>query len=237
MEFRNDSPVDTSDPADQKNGRPAMDQDRQLFQSSELIPDSRLRQYFLALARRVQEWNRCARQPAKIGVTSIQRQASRSIVSFNLAAALTRIETSSILMIESDFGRHPMTRHLSIAGSPGFGEVIIGTADPAQCIADTPIEQFSILPSGRVNEQESLELPFKRLPKLLESEFRRFGYLVFDLPVADDLTSCYSIVPQLDGIILVLESGALDRQQIEKAKQRIAACGTDLIGAVINRNH
>ena len=200
-----------------------------------LAPSAKLRQHFVALARRVREWNG-DRRPTKIGITSVKRRAGRSTVAFNLAAALTRIENAPTLLVESDFGRHHIARRLGIAGGSGLSDLMTGNAELADCVTDTPIERFSVMSSGRVSEQESLELPFERLQSILESDFQRFGCILFDLPIANDLTSCYSIVPHLDGVILTLDASVTERQQVEKAKQRLAACGTELIGAVLNRN-
>ena len=201
-----------------------------------LAPSVQLRRHFVALARRVKQWSAPCGRPAKVGVTSIDRHVGKSTVAFNLASALTRIEGDQVLLIESDFGKHFITRRLGCAGSPGLSEVISSGLDPAECILETPINDLSVLGSGHISEQESVEMPFDLLGPVMENSFDQFGYLVFDLPVASDLTSCYSMLPSIDGVMIVVDSGKIDRKQINRARQKLAGCGAELIGLVINQS-
>ena len=200
-----------------------------------LTPSVKLRRHFLALARRIRHWYGSRKRPARVGVTSLDVAAGRSTVAFNLAASLVRISSDPVLLVESDFGGHYVSRRLGIAGSTGLSDIVLSQAAPSQCIVDTPIEKFSVMPCGSITDQDALELPFERLEFLLDSDFERFGFLIFDLPVADELSACYSIVPSLDGVILIVDGKKMDRNEILSCKQRINACGTELIGVVINR--
>lgn len=200
-----------------------------------IVPSRTLRQHFLALARRTRESLVVSDGPAKIGVTSLKRGAGRSTVAFNLAAALTRIAPEPVLLVESDFGRHFVARRLGVAGSLGLSDIICGEADPTRCIIDSPNEKFSVMPCGRVSDQDSLELPFERMEHIFSSNFERFGFLIFDLPVANNLSACHSIVPHLDAVILTVDANSIDREQLERTKQRFADCGTELLGVVVNR--
>ena len=200
-----------------------------------VAPSSQLRRHFVALARKVKQWAGPCGRPAKIGVTSLNRRVGKSTVAFNVASALTRIETDQVLLVESDFGKHFVSRRLGRAGAPGLSELITSGMAPADCILETPIDGLCVLGSGNVSEQDSVEMPFDMLGPLLENNFDRFGYLVFDLPVANDLSSCYPILPSLDGVMIVVNAGKIDRKQVARAKQKLANCGSELIGLVINQ--
>ena len=78
-------------------------------------------------------------------------------------------------------------------------------------------------------------MPFDLLGPILDNNFDQFGYLIFDLSVANDLSSCYSILPYLDGVIIAVDAANIDRKQIGRAKTRLASMGVELIGMVINR--
>ncbi len=210
-------------------------QSRRQPRSFALAPSAQLRRHFVALARKVKQWSSPCGRPTKIGVTSLDRRVGKSTVAFNLASALTRIENDQVLLVEADFGKHFVSRQLGNAGSPGLSDVITQGIEPTECIFDTPIRDLSILGSGHINEQDSVEMPFDLLGPALDSRFDSFGYLVFDLPVANDLTSCYSILPNVDGVMLVVDAGKIDRKQINRAKQKLAACNAELIGLVINQ--
>lgn len=200
-----------------------------------ITPSQHLRRHFVALARRIKHWSSPVQRPVKIGVTSLDRKVGKSTIAFNLAAALARIEVDRVLLVESDFGKHFISRRLGSGGSPGLSEIISSAVEPSECILSTPINRLSVLGSGHISEQESVEMPFDRLGPVLEEDFSQFGYLVFDLPVASDLTSCYSLLPHIDGVVIAVEADKIDQKQIARAKNRIAQSGADLVGLIINR--
>lgn len=200
-----------------------------------VTPSQHLRRHFIALARRIKHWSSPVQRPVKIGVTSIDRGVGKSTIAFNLAAALARIEADRVLLAEADFGKHFISRKLGSGGSPGLSEIISAAVEPSECVLATPINGLSVLGSGHISEQESVEMPFDRLGTILEEDFSQFGYLVFDLPVANDLTSCYSLLPHIDGVMIAVEADKIDRKQIARSKNRIAQSGADLVGLIINR--
>ncbi len=213
------------------NGNPDWQRARRLG----ISPSVHLRRHFVALARRVKHFAAPFARPAKIGVTSLDRRVGKSTIAFNLASALASIESDRVLLAEADFGKHFLSRRLGSGGSPGLSEIIAAAADPSECILSTPIDRLSVLGSGHISEQDSVEMPFDSLGTILDERFNNFGYLVFDLPVANELTSCFSILPHLDGVMLAVEANKIDRKQIARAKTRITNCGVELIGLVINR--
>ncbi len=200
-----------------------------------IAPSVELRRHFVALARRVKQWSAPYGRPVRIGVTSLDRRVGKSTVAFNLATALARIVGDQVLLVESDFGKHFISRRLGNAAAPGLSEILSKGVEPESCILPTPIGDLSVLGSGRVSEQESVELPFDLLDSILAARFDRFGYLVFDLPVASELTSCYSLLPGIDAVMIVVEAGQIDGKRINRAKRRLTDCGVDLMGLVINR--
>ena len=216
-------------------GEESSRQDWRIAQRHGISPSTHLRRHFVALARRVKHWAGTCNRPTKIGVTSLDRRVGKSTISFNLASALTRIESDQVLLVEADFGKHFVSRRLGFAGTPGLSEIICSGNEPQNCILPTPIGDLSVLGSGHISEQESVEMPFDLLGPILDNNFDQFGYLIFDLSVASDLTSCYSILPYMDGVIIAVEAGNIDRKQIGRAKNRLANMGVELIGLVINR--
>lgn len=199
-----------------------------------ITPSIKLRRHFVALARRVCHWSESQSRPVRVGVTSLERRVGKSTIAFNLSTALTRIVGEQVLLVEADFGKHFISRRLGSAGAPGLSEVIGRGADAKECILPVPLGELSVLPSGRVSEQDSVELPFDRLGEVLDQQLGQFEFLVFDLPVANDLTSCFSMLPHLDGVMVAVDAGRIEPKQIHRARKRLADLGVDLMGMVIN---
>ncbi|MEL7499608.1 MAG: hypothetical protein AAFN77_18540 [Planctomycetota bacterium] len=208
-----------------------------------VVPSTSLRGHFFALARQIRQWadsratqNQHERQSVVVGVTSLDHGAGTSTVSFNLTCALASLCRSSMLLVESDFGRHYITRRLGHAKAPGLSEMLLGVATSEETIFSTPIADVSIMGCGTKSDQEALELPFDELDPLLRQTLAPYSYTVFDLPLASDLTACHSIAPYLDGIILTVDSNLIDQRRISRFKKQLETYGVEVIGIVLNKS-
>ena len=124
---------------------------------------------------------------------------------------------------------------LGVAKQPGLTEVLCGQVEFKKAVHKTPLDDLFLMGCGLASDQESLEMPFELLTPMMEERMNEFGYMVFDLPLADHLTACQSITPHLDGVILTVESNQIDQQQVNRFRSQIESVGTDVIGVVINK--
>jgi len=204
-----------------------------------IAPSSSLRRHFLSLARQTRHWahetDKAAVRPCNVGITSIARGSGNSTVAYNLAVAMTSLSRSKVLLVESDFGRHFISRRLGNARKLGLSELLSGMAEPDEAISETPIANLDALGCGQVNEQIALELPFDELSSVINSCFTEYSYTIFDLPNANNLTACYSILPALDGVILNVEANQIDQKLITRFRKSMAALKVPIIGMVINK--
>lgn len=214
--------------------------DRQLARRRGVAPSQTLKPHFVALARQICHWaslrdNFPNGRGLTLGVTSLAKGAGKSTVSFNLANALTTMARSRVLLLESDFGNPYISRRLGHAKSAGFSDVLTGQAEFLDVVQPTPLSDVSVLGCGSVVDQQSVDLPFDLLPHLFEEQLGEFGYVVVDLPVATNLTACYSIMPHIDGVILAVDANHLDQRQIVRFRQQTEQQGIEVIGVVINK--
>ena len=204
-----------------------------------IMPSSSLRGHFFALARQVRQWAEPKldlQRTISIGVTSLERGCGASTVSFNLTCALASLCRTRSLLVESDFGSHYITRRLGHSKAPGLAELLLEVASLDESVFATPIPNVSIIGSGQKDQQSSLELPFDTLEPMLAETLQDYSYVVFDLPLASDLTSCHSIAPHLDGVILTVDSNLIDQRRIARFKKQAEAYGTEVIGIVLNKS-
>ena len=62
----------------------------------------------------------------------------------------------------------------------------------------------------------------------------KYEFVVIDAPPVIAVTDAAVLAPQVDGAVLVIESGRNDRDIILKAKSLLDRVGVNLIGAVLN---
>lgn len=214
--------------------------DRHRAKRMVIAPSSSLRRHFVSLARQVHRWGEdrqhVEKRPLTIGVTALAAGAGKSTVAYNLSSALCSIARARTLLVESDFGQHYITRRLGQARSAGLSELLIGVADLDEIVHETPIHELQVIGCGQKSDQEAVELPFDLIPNLFSGPMSDYGYAVFDLPVASNLTACQAIAPFLDGLILTVEANQIDHRQITRFRKNATDFDTEVIGMVINKS-
>ena len=222
-----------------RNAIDSDNRDRQRAKRMGVAPSSSLRRHFLSLARQTVQWAKTPGQtvsrPCSIGVTSMSRGAGNSTVAYNLAVALTSVARSKVLLVESNFGRHFITRRLGHSRQMGLSELITGVTEMSEIVSETPIRDLEVIGCGQVAEQVALELPFDELPSVMNRNFIDYGYTIFDLPTASHLSACYSIAPALDCIILTVEANHIDHKLISRFRNSMQSFGVSIVGMVINK--
>jgi len=203
-------------------------------------PSVSLRRHFVALARQVNDWRQTnmphAGRAMRLGITSLAGGAGRSTVSFNLAASMASLNRSPVLLVESDFGKHYVTRKLGYARSSGLSELIAGEVELGEIIHPTPLPHVSIVGSGQKTDQDAIELPFADFSKPFDIQAAEFGSVVFDLPVANHLTAFHAIAPHLDGVLLTVESNQIEPKLVERFRRQLEVQGVPILGLVINKS-
>lgn len=140
-----------------------------------------------------------------------------------------------VLLVEADFGKHFISRRLGKAGVMGLSDLMLSDGDPSECILPTPLGDLWVLGSGSIGERESVELPFDSITSIV-NKLDEFGCLVFDLPVSEDLSSCFSIAPKLDGVVMVVDAAQMDHRHIIRVRKQLEEYGVDVIGMAINKS-
>lgn len=214
--------------------------DRQLARRKGVAPSASLRRHFIALARQVNDWWLALEsrpdRALRIGVTSLSSGAGRSTVSFNLAASMASLTRSRVLLVESDFGKHYVTRRLGYARSPGLSELIAGDAEVNEIIHPTPVADMALMGSGQKSDQDAIELPFSCFSNRFDFLANEFGCVVFDLPIANHLTAFHAISNHLDGVLLTLESNQIEPRLVERFRRQLEVQGVPIVGLVINKS-
>lgn len=173
-----------------------------------------------------------------IGVTSAAPGEGKSFVSLNLAAALARVSEAPVYLIDLDLRRGSLAAALGQTPTAGVGDVLSGNQeDLARVgwrIADANLAVFPTRPM----EEGSAEL-------LAGESFSRFAAGLRALPaesiVLCDLPPVFAgddamiTLEQLDGYLLVVDSGKTTVKQVAHAIQLLEP--TPCLGTILNRYH
>jgi len=123
-----------------------------------------------------------------------------------------------------------------------YKEVIIGMEELPffqkniyAAIEESSVENLFFLPSGPLPPKPAELLGSTRMSFLISFLKNRFDILVIDsspvLPTSDPLL----LAPQMEGVILIVKSGHLNRVIVQKAVEQLQTTKANLIGVVLNR--
>jgi capsular exopolysaccharide synthesis family protein len=101
-------------------------------------------------------------------------------------------------------------------------------------ILETGVENLSLLPAGNLPTNPSELLGSKRMSFLLSNLKKRFDTLIIDSPPILPASDALLLGPQMDGVVLVVKSGMMNREMVRKAVEQIRLSQANLLGVVLN---
>jgi capsular exopolysaccharide synthesis family protein len=172
------------------------------------------------------------RKLQKLLITSTIPQEGKSVVSANLACALTSGTRQRTLLLEGDVRRPSLSKVFGLKAYPGICECLQGERTLAASIYRLEPAGIWFFPAGIAPANPLELLESGKLPELMEQLTAWFDWIIIDsppvLPLAD--TSVWTRVA--DGILLVTRQGTTQKSQLKRGLEALES--KKLIGAVLN---
>jgi len=96
------------------------------------------------------------------------------------------------------------------------------------------VENLSILPCGPIPPNPSELLHTAKFAQLMRDLKDKFDLVIFDSPPVGVVIDAAIIGPQVDGAIIVAESGSTSRDALAHALRQMRDVGTNVLGCVLN---
>lgn len=165
-----------------------------------------------------------------IGITSSVRGEGKSITSCNLGYALSQAGQKT-LIIDGDLRLPSVSTKLSLKQSPGLSNLLVskkvGKSVVQRCNA---APELDIITSGDCPPNPSELLGSERMKGLLDSFATEYEYIIIDLPPIADVTDALVISKYLDGIIMVVRNGVVDKSELADALRQLKLVDVRLLG-------
>jgi polysaccharide biosynthesis transport protein len=171
--------------------------------------------------------------PIALLITSPTPGEGKTTISSNLAITLAQAGSRTVL-IDADLRRPSINRVFDLKNKSGLSSYLQGESSLDDAIQASSVPGLSIIPSGSIptNPSELLESPgFSRLVEELKEKYDR---VIFDSPPAGPLTDATIIGALMDGIVLVLSAGQVDKKFIISTKQQLERGSVGIYGVVLN---
>lgn len=172
------------------------------------------------------------RKLQKLLITSTIPQEGKSVVSANLACALTLGTRQRTLLLEGDVRRPTLSKVLGLSAHPGICEYLQGERTLAASIYRLEPAGIWFIPAGIAPANPLELLESAKLTALMEQLTTWFDWVIVDsppvLPLAD--TSVWARLS--DGILLVTRQGTTQKRHLKRGLEALES--KKVIGAVVN---
>jgi non-specific protein-tyrosine kinase len=174
-----------------------------------------------------------------IVITSSRAGEGKTRTASNLAIALAATE-KSVVLLDADMHRPAQHRVFGRPVAPGMSDMLIAaTTRGAPPLLDkefaTPYRRLSLVTSGVQPPNPSELLASPRTAALIRGlEFQR-DVVVIDTPPVQAVTDALSISAHASGVIIVVESGKTNADQVRAVIESLHKVGAKVLGVVLNK--
>ena len=171
-----------------------------------------------------------------IGVTSATPAAGKSFLSMNLAASLARVQDAPVYLVDLDLRRGSVGQQIGLEPDVGIAAFLSGRSDnlamAGRHISDTNMVVF---PTAMVKANSAELVSGARFEECISTFRQRTGesIVIFDLPPAFANDDAMLSIQQLDGYVLIVDTGRTTKRQVREVMNLLAP--TPCLGTILNR--
>lgn len=170
-----------------------------------------------------------------IAVTSAVIHEGKSIVAFRLAKSLAGLN-KRVLFIDADIRNSQFKVRWQITKkTTGLSDYLCGKEWEKDIIfhTDDPWLDLVLTGSAAPNPSELISGPL--FGKLMQSVRDVYDFIIVDTPPVNAVIDGVLIAEHCDGVLMVVESGQTQRDQVVRAKRQLQYANIKVLGAVLNK--
>jgi protein-tyrosine kinase len=175
-------------------------------------------------------------KPAKtILVTSAVPGEGKSFVSANLAISIAQGIGEYVLLMDCDIRKPCLHRRFGFDEVPGLSEHLSRKLPLSALILKTQVNKLSLLPAGTPPHNPAELLSSEPMADLVDEVKGRYAdrYIIVDSPPPKYTAETAALARQIDGILLVINSGKTPRGLVEELVESLGK--EKILGIVMNR--
>lgn len=166
-------------------------------------------------------------------VTSPGPAEGKSTLAISLAITMAN-SGRRVLLIDTDLRRPRIHKAFSTHARLGITSVLLGEQALEECIQTTMVDNLHLLPCGPVPPNPAELLHTASFGRVLKELKEQFDMIILDSPPVGVVIDAAIIGPQVDGAIVVSESGSTARDALVHALRQMRDVGTKILGCVLN---
>lgn len=163
-------------------------------------------------------------------ITSADSAAEKSIALANLAVVMAQTG-DRVIVVDGDLRLPQQHLIFGVSNQVGLSTWIGG--EGALPIQKTGVERLLVLPAGPVTANPVALLSNKRLGEGLAELKEQADYVLCDAPPVLAVTDAALWAGKVDGVMLVVNAGATQREHAQRAKAVLEKVHARIVGAVL----
>jgi capsular exopolysaccharide synthesis family protein len=168
-------------------------------------------------------------------ITSANHFEGKTTTAINLALAMSDVPGYRALLVDSDLRFPTVHDRLGLMQSPGLTEILEGSVSLDSEIIDTEKENLKVITAGNLPHYPVELLESKRLKNLIKDLKSDFDLIIVDSPPVIPYSDASVLSSQMDGVLLVVQSGRTRREDIRQVQVTLQDNQAKVLGVVLNR--
>ncbi len=166
-------------------------------------------------------------------VTSTIPGEGKTFITTNLSSVFAH-SGERTLIVDADLRNPNQHRSFDMSTDCGLSAYLGSKIAFETIIQPTNIPNLDIISAGRVpiNPHELLGSP--RMQELLATARQRYDRILIDTPPVSAVSDALILLPQIDGVLFVVQFGTVTREFIVRTLQKLHNCNANLLGTVLN---
>lgn len=170
----------------------------------------------------------------KIMVTSAGPREGKSSTVANLAVSIAQAG-QTVLVIDADLRNPTQHKLFGLDNREGLSVALLHDHDYQQYIRITSIPGVNVLTTGPIPPNPAELVGSKRMKVLIEKVSEQYDIILIDTPPIIAVTDAAIIAQEVDGVILILASGEVNKDYAQRAKELLDKVNAKILGAVLNK--
>jgi len=177
----------------------------------------------------VNHWNALA-------ITSPGPDQGKTLTAVNLAIALAREVSHTVLLVDLDLRSPGVHRYFDHVPEYGIADYLLHDVPLARILFNPGFERLVVLPATEPLAASSEMLGSPKMRALVEEFKTRYPerIVLFDLPPVLSVDDALAFAPYVDATLLVIEENGTRREELLRAVDLLQA--TRILGTVLNKS-
>lgn len=157
----------------------------------------------------------------------------KSTVGANLAIAMAQAGNRCIL-VDADLRKPAQHKIFGLANRTGLTNLLLGQKTLEEVLQSTAVSGLRLLASGPLPPNPAELLGSQAMQKVIAALNENAESVIFDAPPAVAFSDTAVLASRMDGVLLVLNAGAVPREVALRAKAALEGVRARILGVVMN---